>query len=226
MLQRAVLGEDARLQERLHQCQDAFIPDASPHPVSRARARYRRSSALMSLSTIDSYRSPGGTPRHLVMGAAVRRNRSTGGSASSIGSSTSFRDSGPPVGDDVDPQRRSFAAGLRIIRRTGSGPNEPSSRATRRSPRKSRRPPDLAGTPDGDAVHPGRACAPCSRARSHATRRGTGRRTPVGRWRGAVRHSPLQRPGSEPRGTFAHVLSSDYSVDIAAGCVRGWPHGR
>ncbi len=33
VLQRAVLGEDARLQERLHQRQDALVPDASPHSV-------------------------------------------------------------------------------------------------------------------------------------------------------------------------------------------------
>jgi len=33
VLQRAALSEDARLEERLHQRQDAFIPDASPHPV-------------------------------------------------------------------------------------------------------------------------------------------------------------------------------------------------
>jgi site-specific DNA recombinase len=31
VLQLAVLGEDARLQERLHQGQDALVPDASPH---------------------------------------------------------------------------------------------------------------------------------------------------------------------------------------------------
>jgi site-specific DNA recombinase len=37
--QRAVLGEDARLEERLHQGQDAFIPDSHPHPVHESRMR-------------------------------------------------------------------------------------------------------------------------------------------------------------------------------------------
>ncbi len=39
VLQRAVLGEDARLQECLHQRQDALVPDASPHPVNEADMR-------------------------------------------------------------------------------------------------------------------------------------------------------------------------------------------
>ena len=37
--QRAVLAEDARLQERLHQSQDALVPDPSPHPVHQGRMR-------------------------------------------------------------------------------------------------------------------------------------------------------------------------------------------
>jgi site-specific DNA recombinase len=35
--QHAVLTEDACLEERLHQGQDAFIPDACPHPVHKSR---------------------------------------------------------------------------------------------------------------------------------------------------------------------------------------------
>jgi site-specific DNA recombinase len=38
-LQRAVLGEDARLQERLHQGQNAVIPDASPDPLHESGMR-------------------------------------------------------------------------------------------------------------------------------------------------------------------------------------------
>ena len=34
-----ILAEDARLQERLHQGQDALVPDASPHPVHQGGMR-------------------------------------------------------------------------------------------------------------------------------------------------------------------------------------------
>ena len=34
-----VLTEDARLEERLHQSQDAFVPDAFPHPIHQGRMR-------------------------------------------------------------------------------------------------------------------------------------------------------------------------------------------
>ncbi len=37
--QHAVLTEDPRLQERLHQGQDAFVPNATTHPVHEARVR-------------------------------------------------------------------------------------------------------------------------------------------------------------------------------------------
>jgi hypothetical protein len=38
-LQLVVLGQDARLQERLHQCQDAFISDSGPHPTQQGGMR-------------------------------------------------------------------------------------------------------------------------------------------------------------------------------------------
>jgi hypothetical protein len=37
--QGAVLTEDARLEERLHQSQDALVPDAFPYPIHEARMR-------------------------------------------------------------------------------------------------------------------------------------------------------------------------------------------
>ncbi len=37
--QRAVLGEDTRFQERLHQSQDAFVTDTTPHPVQQGGMR-------------------------------------------------------------------------------------------------------------------------------------------------------------------------------------------
>ena len=48
----AVLVEDARLEERLHQSQDAFVPDASAHPVHQGRVRdlVERSPALLPVS--------------------------------------------------------------------------------------------------------------------------------------------------------------------------------
>ena len=37
--QRAILSEDARFKERLHQGKDAFVPDAGPHPVHKSGMR-------------------------------------------------------------------------------------------------------------------------------------------------------------------------------------------
>ena len=37
--QRAFLGEDARLEKRLHQSQDAFVADAIPHAIQKSRMR-------------------------------------------------------------------------------------------------------------------------------------------------------------------------------------------
>jgi hypothetical protein len=39
LLQRAVLGEDPRLQERLHQRQDTLVADPTTHPVHQGRVR-------------------------------------------------------------------------------------------------------------------------------------------------------------------------------------------
>ena len=35
----AILGEDAGLQERLHQAQDASVSDPMPHPIQQGRVR-------------------------------------------------------------------------------------------------------------------------------------------------------------------------------------------
>jgi len=74
--QHAVLTEDACLEERLDQGQDAFVPDASPHPLHEGDMRDLVETGL-DIALHDPLIGVGGEVTYLghrVMRAAVRAN--------------------------------------------------------------------------------------------------------------------------------------------------------
>ena len=130
---RAVLGEDAGLQERLDQRQDALVPDPIAHPAHQGRVvdlvEARRDVAPPAPTRSSVGGRSGGSRRSRPGLGASGGSRSEHGlkSASKIGSSTSFRAACTTRSRAVGmPSRRSLPVALGIIRsRTGSGRTGP-----------------------------------------------------------------------------------------------------
>ena len=161
-----VLGEDPGLQERLHQRQDALVPDSAPHPVHEgrvvdlveARLDVRLEHPLVAewvCEVVD-------------LGDRVLRSAPR---AEAVGTRLEVRLEDrlehqlqsrlhDPVPNGRDTQPAQLAAAFGIIRsRTGNGTNSPAFRssAARRGTPPRRGPPDGAGR---HAVDPRGACTP------------------------------------------------------------------
>ena len=161
--QQAVLAEDARFEERLHQGQDAFVSDTCPHPVHEGRVR-DFVEAGFDVSFHDPlvtawFRGQVTDLRHRVVSPAPR--------AEPIGTGEEIRLEDRlqhqlqrcldhPVGDGRDPQAAQLAA------RLGDHPlphrQRPETTVLQRSPQ----PVEVVGHPDprhdrrgGAPVHPG-----------------------------------------------------------------------
>ena len=195
----AVLGEDPGLEERLHQCQDAFVSDPSSDPAHQggvvdgveARLDVRVQHPLVARGCRG-----GGSRRSRPAPAASGGTRSETGmkSASKIGSSTSFkRRLNDPVRDRRDAQPAELPAPPwgSSVSRTGSGRNRAGLQTAHAG--RSRTAPTLdvgrrwrpGATPSTPAVR-----APLlPRTRSHATTRNAGSCTRLNR-------SSNRRPGS------------------------------
>ena len=162
----AVLGEDARLQERLHQGQDAFVPDPSPHPVHQGRMR-DLVEAGFDVALHDPLVGAGGEdgaprpPRH-EPGASGGTRRSTGENPPRRSAPTPVsRMPGPPgrarsrsPGGDASP----FPASGSSAPATGSGRKLRSFNSVRSSSRNTSTPTLGLDVVGGLPVHSGRAC--------------------------------------------------------------------
>ena len=115
----AVLGEDTGSQERLHQAQDALVPDPTSHPAHEGRmvdlVEARFDICLEHPLVIPSGRGEVVDLGDSVLGSALRAEAVLHGlkSASKIGSSTSFNDACTTRSSGSrDPQAADFARRL------------------------------------------------------------------------------------------------------------------
>ena len=123
-----VLGEDARLQKRLHQGQDTLVPDPSPHPVHQGRMRdfvEARLDVALDDPLVGAGRSGSAPrpPRHGPGASGGTRTNTAGSPPRRSAPTPASGTPGPPGRSrSAIPSRRILPPGLGIIRsRTGNG---------------------------------------------------------------------------------------------------------